>query len=218
MIAKIVDRDRREYYSAVFAVCEKGWNTAVIVYDDERRCFSFVKMFRYVKNPVRSVFIIDSDETDFVKEKSIKVGFLKTIKHINGYDWLVENSELFIKILNNKQVDEYYKEIATKINAGISLNEWTFVKNERDIKNLMLTAIDFHDGSIEKILFNNENDSLEVIFSGCWGSKIILLFQSEIALHLSNCSTFQPIMDSNVFLKTGLFIGRMIATLKANRI
>lgn len=54
-------------------------------------------------------FIIDCDEKDFVKNRNIKISSFKTIKHISGYDWLVENNELFINIFKNQQVDECYK-------------------------------------------------------------------------------------------------------------
>lgn len=202
MIAKIIDKDKREYYSTVFAICENGWDTAVIVYDDEKRRFVFIKMYGYTKNIVRSVFIIDCDENDFVKNKSIKISFCKTIKHISGYDWLVENNELFIDILKNKQVDACYKEKAENINKKISIKEWMIVKNEDDVKNLMSTAWGFHDGIIDKITFNYESDTVEIIFSGCWGCKIILRFQCDVAIGFSNCySDF--IMSSNVFFENG---------------
>ena len=203
MIAKIVDKDRREYYSTVFAICENGWDTAVIVYDDEKHKFSFIKMYRHTKNLVRSVFIIDCEENDFIKNKSVKISFCKTIKHISGYDWLVENNELFIDIIKNKQVDDSYKEKAENINKKISINEWILVKDENDVKNLMSTAWGFHDGIIGKIKFNYEYDTVEIIFSGCWGCKIILRFQFDIEIGFSNYTDFRYIMDSNVFFENG---------------
>lgn len=203
MIAKIVDKDRREYYSTVFAICENGWDTAVIVYDDEKHQFSFIKMYRHTKNLARSVFIIDCDENDFIKNKSVKISFCKTIKHISGYDWLVENTELFINIIRNKQVDDRYKEKAENINKKISINEWMLVKDENDVKNLMSTAWGFHDGIIGKIKFNYEDDTAEIVFSGCWGCKIILRFQFDVEIRFSNYTDFLYIMDSNVFFENG---------------
>lgn len=202
MIAKIVDKDKREYYSAVFAICGNGFDTAVIVYDDEKSRFSFIKMYGFTKDLVRSVFLIDNDKKDFINSKPIRIGFCKIVRNIRGYDWLVENDRLFIDILKNKQVDEGYREKAEKINKGISIKEWNLVKNGHDVENLMTTAWDFHDARIDKIIYKCENDSTEILFSGCWGCKIILRFQSNLTVHYSDYE-FAEIMDSNVFFENG---------------
>lgn len=202
MIAKIIDSDKREYYSAVFAVCENGWDTSVIVYDNEKRRFAFIRMYRYTPNIERSVFITDCDENDFVKGKSIRIGFCRTIKHISGYDWLVENSGLFIDILKNKQVAACYKEKAESINKKISIDEWMIVKNDDDVKNLMSAAWGFHDGIIDKITFNNKSDVVEIIFSGCWGCKVTLRFQYDVEIGFSNCYK-ELIFSSGVFFENG---------------
>lgn len=205
MIAKIVDKDKREYYSVVFAICENGWNTAVIVYDDEKHQFSFIRMYRHTKNLVRSVFLIDCDKNDFIENKSVKMSFCKTIKHISGYEWLVGNNELFIDILKNKQVDDCYKEKAEEMNRQLSVSEWTLVKDKQDVKNLMATAWDFHDGIIEQISFNQGYDTVEIIFSGCWGCKMTLRFKEEVAIHFCSGDPFfaRFVMDSNVFFENG---------------
>lgn len=203
MIAKIVDENKREYYSAVFAICDNGWNTAVIVFDREKYRFSFVRMYRHPKNLVRGVFIVDCDEEGFVENRSVKINPFKTIHHVSGYPWLVDNRELFIKILKNKQVDESYKETADRINQGIVIEEWTLVKNEQDMKNLMSAAWGFHDGVIEKIVENGDSDSLEVVFSGCWGSRITLLFQSDVHFSSDETESQEFIFGSNVFFENG---------------
>ena len=116
---------------------------------------------------------------------------------------MVENNELFVDIIKNKQVDDSYKEKAENINKEISINEWILVKDENDVKNLMSTAWGFHDGIIGKIKFNYEYDTVEIIFSGCWGCKIILRFQFDIEIGFSNHTDFRYIMDSNVFFENG---------------
>lgn len=204
MIAKIVDKDKREYYSAVFAICENGWDTAVVVFDDERKRFSFERMYGRTKHIIRNVFIIDCDDRGFVKEKSIKVSSFKTIKHISGYDWLVENNQLFVDILHNRPVDERYREKAAKINTGITICLWNLVKTEQDVKSLMELSWGFHDGIIEKIGYDREKDSVEVLFSGCWGSKVTLRFQKEPMARFSFGDMYNDfIMDSNVFFENG---------------
>ncbi len=202
MIAKIVEKDQREYYSAVFALCGNGWDTAVIVYDQEERRFSFVNMYGFTKNITRSVFIIDCDEKDFVEQKRIRTSFWRSMKHVRGYDWLVENKQLFIDILKNRPIDERYREKAENVNREIAIAEWTLVKNERDVENLMSTAWGFHDAIIERIVFDGEHDVADIIFSGCWGCKITLRFQLGVEIHVSHDEFFE-IMDSNVFFENG---------------
>lgn len=204
MIAKIVEKDEREYYSAVFAIYENGFDTAVIVYDDDNNRFSFVKMYGRTKLIIRNVFIIDADDEEFVKDKTLIIGTFKKMKHISGYDWLVENKQLFVDILNNRPVDARYTEKAAAINACISVSEWNLVKTEQDVKSLMELSWGFHDGVIEKIGYDVETSSVEVLFSGCWGSKVTLRFQQEPAMHFTPGEIFTDfIMDSNVFFENG---------------
>jgi hypothetical protein len=164
MIAKIIEKDRREYYSTVFALCGNGWNTVAVVFDEEQDKFSFIKMYHFTRDITRSVFIVDCDESDFEKEQNIKINLFKTLKNVRGYDWLVNDRKLFLNIINNKEVDECYKDKAKALNAKIEQNEWTFVRNEKDVENLMSVAWGFHDGIIEKITYNND-DCIEVVFS-----------------------------------------------------
>lgn len=204
MIAKIVEKDKREYYSTVFAVWYDGWNSAVIVFDNEKNRFSYVTMYRYTKDLARSVFIIDRNEQDFVKDRVVKINSFKKIKNINGYDWLVENAKVFADIVKGKETNEEYKQKAIQLNESIVLKEWTLVKNEQDVENLMSFAWGFHDGIIEKVVLNSKLDNLEVVFSGCWGSKITLSFQTDPAVKLAFDNPFvQEIMSANIFFENG---------------
>ena len=204
MIAKIVDKDKREYYSAVFAIYESGWDTAVVVYDNERHCFSFEKMYARTKYIIRNVFLIDCADQEFVKNQSIQISPFKTMKPVSGYDWLVKNRQLFVDIMNNLPVDERYQQKAEKINAGLMINEWNLVKNEQDVNNLMELSWGFHDGVIEKVGYDRETACLDVVFSGCWGSKVTLRFQQNPSMHFSLSDMYNDyIMDSNVFFENG---------------
>lgn len=204
MIAKIVEKDKREYYSAVFAIYENGFDTAVVVFDDEKNVFSYVRMYGRTGVIIRNVFIIDSDDRDFVKEKTIRLSAFKELKHVHGYDWLVDNSRLFADILNNRPVKACWKEKAADINSRISVSEWNLVKNEQDVKSLMEASWGFHDGYIEKYNYDLETNSVEVLFSGCWGSKSTLRFQTDPMTHCTFEGLFDDyIMDSNVFFENG---------------
>lgn len=205
MIAKIVEKDKREYYSTVFAICDNGWDISVIVFDNEKNKFSFVKMYKHtIKGVTRSVFILDLNEQDFVQGRVIKINSFKKIKNIKGYDWLMDNPTLFLNIVNDKAVSEEYCQKAIQLNENIVLTEWTLVKTKQDVENLMSVAWGFHDGIIEKVVFNAELDNLEVVFSGCWGSIITLSFQTDPAVKLSFDDQFiQDIMSSNIFFENG---------------
>lgn len=203
MIAKIIEKDRREYYSTVFALCDNGWDTVAVVFDEKQDKFSFIKMYHFTRDITRSVFIVDCDESDFEKEQNIKINLFKTLKNVRGYDWLVNDRKLFLNIINNKEVDECYKDKAKALNAKIEQNEWTFVRNEKDVENLMSVAWGFHDGIIEKITYNNK-DNIEVVFSGCWGSKITLIFQANPKAHVSFDDEYcYYVMSSNIFFEDG---------------
>ena len=204
MIAKIVEKDKREYYSIVFAICHNGWDISVIVFDNQKNKFSFVKMYDFTKDLTRSVFIIDANEQDFVRDRVIKISSFKKIKNINGYDWLVDNPKIFLDIVKNKAVSEEYCKKAKQINGGIVLTEWTLVKNKQDVENLMSVAWGFHDSVIEKVVYNAELENLEVVFSGCWGSKLTLSFQADPAVRLSfDVQFMREIFSSNIFFENG---------------
>ena len=202
MIAKIITSDKREYYSTVFAICPNNWNSAVIVFDDEKDEFSFMKI--YSRNLIRNVFIIDCNDEEFVKERIVKINPFKTVKNIEGYTWLVDNRELFLNVIKNKSVDNSYKEKARALNKSIKISEWMLVQNEQDVKNLMSTAVNFHDGIIDKVVYNNESDSLEITFKGCWNSQITLLFEMQPLAHVSFENEFgYYVMNSSIFFEDG---------------
>ncbi len=202
MLAKIVTNDKREYFSTVFAFCNNSWNSAVIVFDDEKDEFSFMKI--YSRNLIRNVFIIDCNDEEFVKGRIVKINPIKTVKNIDGYTWLVDNRELFLDIIKNKSVDNSYKEKARALNKSIKISEWMLVQNEQDVKNLMSTAVGFHDGIIDKVIYNNESDSLEITFKGCWNSQITLLFEMQPLAHFSFENEFgYYVMNSSIFFEDG---------------
>ena len=205
MIAKIVTAEKREYFSTVFAIYANGWETAVIVFDDENYEFAFVKMYGHGRRAIpRRVFILDCDDKDFEKDKTIRINALQTIKNVSGYDWLVNDTELISAILKKQPVDSSVKERAKEFNRRITQNEWTWVKNEQDVENLMAVSWGFHDGTIDRILFDAQTESVTVIFSGCWAAKMTLIFQGEPMIHTPFGADYgYCIMDSTVFFEDG---------------
>lgn len=205
MIAKIADDNKREYYSTVFALCNNGWHTAVIVFDDEKQRFAYVPMYpRNSSYPARRVFLIDCSHQDFLLNQSVRISPFRTLHNVEGYPWLLSDTKLFSDILNGKDVDSHYKEMAANLNASIHISEWTLVQRKQDIESLKCTAWDFHDGVIESYRYNAGTDCLEVVFTGCWGSKITLRFQADpkVHIHLSDPND-SYVADSSIFFDNG---------------
>lgn len=204
MIAKIVTAEKREYYSTVFAISYNGFNTAVIVFDNEKDEFSFVKMYERTVGLIRRVFLIDMNETDFEEKDQIKISPLKTLINVNGYAWLLNSPDLVLDIIKHRPLDKSLKEKAKELNRLIEKNEWRWVKNEDDAKSLLTTTWGFHDGTIETVSYDCQTNAVTVVVSGCWAARITMIFQSEPRFHFySDDDSSDMIMDANVFFENG---------------
>lgn len=204
MIAKIAEDNKREYFSTVFALHNNGWHTAVIVFDNEKQQFAYVRMYPGNSYIIRKVFLIDCSKQDFLLNRSVKISPFRTLHNVEGYPWLLNDTKLFSDIVNGKDVDSRYKEIAIQRNASIHTCEWTLVQNKQAAENLQSTAWGFHDGIIESYRYDADTDCVEVVFTGCWGSKITLRFQADpkVHIHLSDPIAYY-VADSSIFFDNG---------------
>ena len=75
MIAKVVSGNR-EYYSHVFAMFNPGWHQCVVVFDSENEKFELLNVYKTMPYLKRKVFIIDTDKTDMIEQKEIKISVL----------------------------------------------------------------------------------------------------------------------------------------------
>ena len=201
MLAKIVAQDGREYYSPVFAFFDRGWSTAVIAFDREKNEFAYVKMYNSKQGISRCVFIVDWSEKGFVKDRTVKLSFLRRLRWGSGYDWLVENGKLCADIIAGKPVDDCYKEKALALFEDIHNGEWRVIENREDAENLLLMSGCFHDGVIDSFSYDRDG-GLNVIVSGCWGAKISLRFAGDVKMQFSE-EAFAMLVDATIFTEDG---------------
>ncbi len=184
MIARILD-DKKEYRSYVFAHFIDGFDSSVIVFDSSENRYKHVNMYNTKPHIVRKVFIIDT----------ARDGWTSPTKDTEGYDWLVNDPTLIKSIKRGNTVSEEYLSRAIELNKTIVVNEWTEVKTEDDVENLMTAALDFHDSYIKRIEYNT--DKMTVIFENCWNSTVTLEFEGDIALRYID-NEYNPVYESSV--------------------
>ncbi len=208
MIAKIVTSEK-EYYSNVFAKFNQGFNETVIVFNNENEQFELIKVYDGSRSFKRKVFIIDTDMDGMVEKSIIKLSLINGFKNCFGYDWIINNVKLIKKIKANKKVDIKYIELAKKTNEKMEINEWKYVKNEKDAKDLLSAVSRFHDAIINNISYEvkevyKDPKVVQVLFTGCWDCDILLEFQSDVLIHFSiDENNSYEIMDSNILFDDG---------------
>ena len=159
MLAIIKDENNKKYVSKVFAIKWKGWDSEVIVFNQD---FTHIKILDMWK-PKRQVFIVDYENFDCENDDW------------EGLDWIIHDKE-FMKVLTNKksvpvenylQLKEYAKEI--------KLPEWFEIKTQKDCDSLMEVSFGgFHDSQPVRAEQNGNN--LELELDTTWGCHITLKF------------------------------------------
>lgn len=106
-----------------------------------------------------------------------------------------------------------------KINFDFDEN-WKVIKDENDIKELLMIAGNFHDGVIETITYisgsygtkeggtmciNTRNDT-SIIIAGCWNKtsifKVELYFENTRAINVRpSMPNYDSLIDGNVFFE-----------------
>ena len=142
MIAKVVT-ENKEYYSYVFARFNPGYYETLIVFDNESEKFELVNVYNVKPSLKRKVFIIDTNTEGMIEEKTIKLSFKINYKNCLGYDWVLHDIDLIQKIKEGSVVDEKFIILAKQFNDNIVYNEWTLVKNKKDIRNAYYLRISF---------------------------------------------------------------------------
>ena len=210
MIAKILTKDNREYYSYVFAKFNPGFYETVIVFDEENDKFELLNVYEVNPYIIRKVFIIDADTKSWVSKDSIKVSLLSKYKECSGYDWMINDIELIKAIIDGKQVDNSYKVKAKKLNKNIDKSEWHYVKTQKDAEDLLTAAWGFHDAYVKDIKYFDAIDTedgtrkVQVLFGGCWSCEIILEFNTDVLIHfVSEDDATNDFYSSNIIFHDG---------------
>ncbi len=197
MYARILTKDGRDYYSAVFALIGTSWETTAVTFDSERKQFDCTAMYDVGPSLVRKVFIVDTDETGWQTYGE---------KQAKGLPWLMENADLLASIQNGLPIDEPFLQTAHAQNRMHTQNEWTFVETESDAENLLTAAWGFHDAFVEKISFVGPSapTSVEVTFGGCWNCKMTLVFEGNVGMQYFVEEEYDPFFfEASVFLEDG---------------
>lgn len=205
MIAKIVS-DNREYYSYIFARFNPGWYECIIVFDMENQKFELLNIYKTEPYIKRKVFIVDTEQTDMIEKKEIKISLDTTYTDCLGYHWILENPDLIKKIKNGTDVEETYVKMAESLNHSIDTREWKYVKNQKDAEDLLTAAWGFHDAKIADIHYKisehyEDPSSIQVLFTGCWDCDILLEFKTDILLHFNVDDGY--LMESNILFHDG---------------
>lgn len=192
MIARI-KTETGVYDSVVFAWYKKGWNSFVIVFDENYDALKPVKIWI----PERRVFLYDMTRSDDWVVK----------KRVEGYDWVLKNiSKKFFKIRINPTITDKCKELQSTVENC----DWFEIKNKTDIEGLLACAVYFHDSHVEKLY--RENDKQYIRFDDVWDCEILFELDGNIQTNLfenfgaviDENGNFFVIMDSSMFIENGL--------------
>lgn len=209
MIAKVITNDNKEYYSHVFAKFNPGWFELILVFNNDENKFELLNMYNTKPSLKRKIFIIDTDKTNFISKKEIKINNTKKLENCKGYEWIINNKELLSNIINNNQIDEIYTNKAKEINSNYNQEEWHYVMNQKDINDLYSAAFNFHDSHLIDIKYITKESysdptTVQVLFSGCWECDILLEFKRDVIIYFnSNDSFTDEIMIAKVLMKDG---------------
>lgn len=208
MIAKVI-MNNREFYSHVFAYFNPGFHECVVVYDDEKEKFEMINVYDTKPSLKRKVFIIDTNTETMIEKKFIKLSYKTSYKDCLGYDWILNNVELIKNIKDNKIVEDKFIKLAKELNSNIESDEWTLVKNEKDVKNLMTAAWEFHDSVIANVEYKmketyDSSSKVSVLFKECWECEILLEFIGDVYIQFSvDDKNIPDILDSNILFNDG---------------
>lgn len=192
MIARI--KTKTGFYdSIVFALLDKGWNTKVVVFNQNNNALELVKMWK----PKRKVFFYNTDQNnDWIIEKNIE-----------GYDWVLKNisKKLFKTVINPVILDK-----CKELQATVEKRDWFEIKSPNDISGLMACALDFHDSYVKKMYTESEKQYIR--FDTTWGCEILFELDGNIQTNLfegvgqivNADSEYLQIYDSSMFFEDGL--------------
>ena len=209
MIAKIVMPQKKEFYSFIFAIYGTTWESKVIVFDTENDCFFCVNFYRQKPAIKRQVFIIEHDEETYIEKE------LEGIGHVEGVDWLMNNPSALRCICNSEEVKEEILQRARECNKKFQNKDydgWKYVKDAKDIKDLLTAALGFHDAYISEISYHSggytTTSAIKIVFSGCWEAKFTLEFIGFADMHFARreeeCG--EEIFEANIFMEDGYII------------
>ena len=171
MYAWIIPKDMsKPYLSPIFARAihsgdwpenEKGWHEFCIALDCSKS--NLIEVETYSRDGVMHVVTIDSDSSDWTPKNA----YLGSMDFLNKYD-----PEKICEEISSQDLEE-----CIKIDEKYAYQEIRKIKTQKDIDDLMRSALSFHDAHIESI--EAKNDEIHVVFDPYWNRKIELWFEEK---------------------------------------
>lgn len=108
------------------------------------------------------------------------------------------------KVFINVYIDK-----AVNVNNLIDNSEWHYVKNQKDVEDLMAASWGFHDSYLADIKylkkeFYNDPTKIQFLFTGCWECNILLEFERDVLMYfISDDENSGEILNSNIIFDNG---------------
>jgi hypothetical protein len=190
MIDRIKTKDNMLYDTIVFAKIKDGWESKVIGFNMDLDRLEIINIWSTKKTLVRNVVIIDHKKIDWIIDE-----------HVEGYEWIIYDTNLLEKIRDKKEIDNSIIEKCKEMQDNIMVKEWNIIKTNPDIDNILAAALDFHDSFVEKIDIINDNNLVEVTFDA-WGCKIIIRFENDVEIKCEEIyGQMGEIFDATIFFE-----------------
>jgi len=190
MIARIKTQNGF-YDSVVFALFKKGWNSSVIVFNQNINALKSIKMWK----PKRKVFIYNETQG----EEWV------VAENVEGYKWVLDNisKKLFRTVIDQKILPKCHE-----LQSTVEQSEWLEIKNDTDISGLMTCALCFHDSYVKKMY--TEFGKQYILFDTTWGHDVLFELEGNIETNLSdekgigNSDKGLFFLDSEISIRDGL--------------
>lgn len=208
MIAKVITKDNREYFSTVFALIGKGDDMKVIVFDNDNNRFQCLNVYERKKGTLQKRVFFTIDDEKKVYQGKERIGLIKKDVYTE-FEWIIEYNKLLVDLANNKDnIEEEIKELAREINNKMDTLEWKYIKNESDIKELLAKTFNFKEAVISSITYyediNDINSSAEIVFRGSWGNDLTMIIEHDILVHYVRDESYtNELIDANIFFEDG---------------
>lgn len=171
MYAWIIPKDMNQpYLSPIFARAvhsgdwpenERGWHEFCIALDNSKS--NLIEIDTYSRDGVIHVVTIDSDTSGWTPKNA----YFGSMDFLNKYDL-----EKICEEISSQDLEE-----CIKIDKKYGYQEIIKIKAQKDIDDLMSSALSFHDAYIESI--EAKNDEIHVVFDPYWNRKIELWFKEK---------------------------------------
>ena len=192
MIARIKTKNGF-YDSMVFAIFKKGWNSAVVVFDEKGDALKLVKMWK----PKRNVYIYNDEKGEnwIVDEK------------VEGYKWILDNiSKKLVRTVIDKNILPKCRELQNTVKQS----EWLEINNDVDISGLMECTMRFHDAYVKDMYV--EDGKQYILFDTTWGHDVLFELDGNVQTNLFELEDMEIghsdegafFLDSAMYFENGL--------------